>query len=509
MQLADATRVSGELTLERGTGSIEWLVDNAVAYRALLAAIARAERSIWITQLAFDADCRVYDETCVSSADMGAPLLLDALADASRRGVAVRIVLNETLLLDTATPLRKAIAASGATNIAVRGLHHFPQLLHAKMCIVDEDEAIVAGSPFVNGYWDHSGHAPSDARRPTRELGGRPLHDLSMRVTGATVDALGQVFAELWNDATIGAPDAARVEPRGCDSGDDACLRLTRTVAHGVLARHPDGLMEIVSGVERAIAKARRFIYIEHQYLSSERVITALAQALAREPALEVVIVLNQNPDVTAYRVWQRTRLRSAGLLDHPRVGIFALWSARPSMHDGCEWDVSQIFVHSKVLIVDDAWLTAGSANLDGVSLHSYGADFTSRIGERVFRDVRNYDVNLELTVHDDDSLLALRTLRDVLWREHLGPDVDVERVSLALWRAHAHECVDALRHEPEFDLGGAPHTTMVLPYSTEATPGAQLRALGIKVDERIDLLFDPGWLEVHCSPNWIRNMFA
>ena len=40
-------------------------------------------------------------------------------------------------------------------------------------------------------------------------------------------------------------------------------------------------------------------------------------------------MVLNQNPDVTAYRRWQNARLAESGLLAHPRVGVFALWSAR------------------------------------------------------------------------------------------------------------------------------------------------------------------------------------
>ncbi len=53
--------------------------------------------------------------------------------------------------------------------------------------------------------------------------------------------------------------------------------------------------------------------------------------------------------------------------------------------------------MHSKVVTIDDRWATVGSANLDGVSLHSYGSDFRSAIGERVFRDVRNFDVNVVL----------------------------------------------------------------------------------------------------------------
>src|SRR6185503_18651585 len=126
-------------------------------------------------------------------------------------------------------------------------------------------------------------------------------------------------------------------------------------------------------------------VYVEHQYLSARPVVSALTQALYREPELELILVLNQNPDVTAYQRWQNARLAEAGLLQHPRAGVFALWTVA---RDGIV-ALNQVFVHSKVVVVDDRWATSGSANLDGVSLYSYGDDFTGALARRVFRDVR------------------------------------------------------------------------------------------------------------------------
>jgi len=165
--------------------------------------------------------------------------------------------------------------------------------------------------------------------------------------------------------------------------------------------------------------------------------------------------------------------------------------------------------VHSKTLVVDDAWATVGSANLDGVSLHSYGDDFASLAGRRVFRHVRNFDVNVTLDDRDDALAGAVRDLRVRLWAEHLGVAAGrlAERPAggwLGLWRARAARNVAAL-------AGGrdAPtHAGFVLPYSTRATPRAQLADVGVDPDG-VRLHFNPGWLEVHCSPNWVRNMFA
>jgi hypothetical protein len=167
------------------------------------------------------------------------------------------------------------------------------------------------------------------------------------------------------------------------------------------------------------------------------------------------------------------------------------------------------VFVHSKVVIVDDLWATSGSANLDGVSLHSYGDDFTGGVARRVFRNVRNFDVNV--VVRDDHGPAAVADLRARLWSEHLALPADAldRRPSdgwLPVWRERAAANVAALARP-----GGADAMRgFVLPYSVQRTPALQLADLGVPVDPaRIDLCFDPGWLEVQFSPNWIRNMFV
>jgi phosphatidylserine/phosphatidylglycerophosphate/cardiolipin synthase-like enzyme len=480
--------------------SVAWLVDNARAYEAILHSIRNARRSIWISQLAFDADCVAYG---AASTEVS---LLDTIVDAAGRTLLdVRILLNESLLLDTAATLRAALVRRGPTGIEVRGISRFPQLLHAKLLIVDGCEAFVLGSPFVNGYWDDDMHRPVDARRPARELGGRPLHDLSVRVTGTVVRELGDIFDELWEDVSgKGRPMTNAWSRERAALSDGGATRAIATVPRHVLPREPDGRAEILAAMERGIARARSLMYIEHQYLSSRKIVDALVAAVRRSPALEVIVLLNQNPDVTAYRGWQKARLSESGLLAHPRVGLFTLWSAE--LRDAGVRALNQVFVHSKVIVVDDVWATVGSANVDGVSLHSYGDDFESRIGKRVFRNVRNFDVNLEMT---DDGDGSIRELRRLLWSEHLGEDVEhvacPQEGWLHLWRARAAANVAALNTE----LGTSRNGSFVLPYSVAATPEAQLADIGVTALDAIDLRFKPSWLEVHCSPNWIRNMFA
>jgi phosphatidylserine/phosphatidylglycerophosphate/cardiolipin synthase-like enzyme len=500
------------------TEGVEWLVDNADACRALVRAIREARHAIWISQLAFDADCVAYDVPDAEHSDRTQNVLLvDELLAAARRGVRVHILLNASLLLDTAKPLRAYFSTAGAgARVRVRGVSRFPQLLHAKMLIADGVEAFLVGSPFVNGYWDDSHHAPVDARRPARELGGRPLHDLSVRVTGSAVRRLGVTFAELWNHAEDVAPgddEPLRVPAKSLPvkDDDDSPIRIVRTAPRHSTPRHLDGRMEILPALLDGIARARVSIYIEHQYLSARPIIEALSSALVREPTLEIIVTLNQNPDVTAYRGWQNSRLREAGLLDHPRVGLFTLWCTERREGGGVQ--LNQVFVHSKVVTIDDCWATVGSANLDGVSLHSYGDDFSGALGRWVFRDVRNFDVNVVLDGRreDDGATDAVKSLRTELWREHLGERLTTLTDSpltgwLARWRSHAAQNVAGLSS----GSAGLDGSTLVLPYSTRSTPRDQLASIGVLLAHTdLELCFEPRWLEVHFSPNWVRNMFA
>lgn len=507
----------------------EWLIDNADAYDRMLQSIGSAERSVWIAQLAFDADCVAYARDVPrdsASPGAGTALAESLLTAVARAPIDVRILLNATLLLDTTRALRRFFAArlggldAAPGTVVIRGLSRFPQLLHAKILIVDGREAFLLGSPFANGYWDDARHAPVDARRPVRELGGRPLHDVSLRLTGPPVAELQRLFAELWH---LTAPDSAAtraeastfVPGRDESRGESAAtpLRIVCTSPARVLTDERCGRTQIIDALLEGIAGARSLIYVEHQYLSARPVVSALAQALAREPGLELIVVLNQNPDVTAYQRWQNARLAGAGLLEHPRAGVFALWSTARDTRGAATAMLNQVFVHSKVVVVDDEWATAGSANLDGVSLYSYGDDFTGRVARRIFRNVRNLDVNV---VVQERGLRGSRPgsvadLRARLWSEHL--ELPVESLDgrppdgwLPLWRARAAANVAALgRPGAAGEMRG-----FVLPYSAQRTPAGQLTDLGLHIDPaRIDVRFNPTWLEVQFSPNWVRNMFV
>jgi phosphatidylserine/phosphatidylglycerophosphate/cardiolipin synthase-like enzyme len=275
-----------------------------------------------------------------------------------------------------------------------------------------------------------------------------------------------------------------------------------------VLPARPDGATEILAAYVDAIGRARSLIYLENQYFSARPIRLALSAALERCPELEVVLVVNQNPDITAYRAWQNRRMDEGGLLSHPRVGVFSLWAAAPSATGNGRLDVTQLFIHSKTAVVDDAWATLGTANLDGVSLDSYGDDFSGWAGRTLFRGTRNFDLNLVLLdgARGEAATGMAAALRQGLWRRHLG-DAAIGMAErprdgwLPAWRAAAEANARSLAR-------GQVPAGHVLPYTPAPRPRAQLRALGIDVDAAgIDLRFDPGWVEVLWSPGWLRKV--
>ncbi|MGH7634149.1 MAG: hypothetical protein ACRENC_10500, partial [Gemmatimonadaceae bacterium] len=153
----------------------------------------------------------------------------------------------------------------------------------------------------------------------------------------------------------------------------------------------------------------------------------------------------------------------------------------------------------------------------DGLSLHSYGDDFTGKVARRIFRHVRNFEVSL--VVRDDlggePAQGTVAGLRKRLWSEHLGVPARALAIRprdgwLQLWRARASANVKTLN-------GGADHAVVqprmrgfALPYSVRLTPAQQLADLGVRADRaRLDVRFDPGWLEVRFSPGWVRNIFG
>ena len=378
---------------------------------------------------------------------------------------------------------------------------------HAKLAIVDGTTAVSIASPFDQGYYGEAAHAIDDPRRGGAD--SVPIHDVSFAVTGPVVSVVHDTYRLHWNavaDAADQIP-AITAPPPQTNLGDldaFASLQVVRTLGSGRFTDPADGEKGVLEAYLRAIANAQTFIYLENQYFTNDAIGTALAHALTgpQRPDLNVILLMNINPDIPCYPRWQRKlvarikeAMQKAGQSDQQRrrFGVFTRWTHEAAAPpDRPNPRIAPNYLHSKVAIADDQWATVGSANLDGASL-----DFFQVLHAVQFGDVRNSELNFLVLngIEQQPPTTAVDLLRRRLWAEHLGlagptdPQLDTAPAGgwVELWRAQADAKLAGLKTNPGIVLQPA-----ILPWpdvdETLNHPREHLAALLGKAQEALGL---------------------
>jgi phosphatidylserine/phosphatidylglycerophosphate/cardiolipin synthase-like enzyme len=165
-----------------------------------------------------------------------------------------------------------------------------------------------------------------------------------------------------------------------------------RTVPEKIYAGLPHGDFRILESYIRALKGAKRFIYIENQFLWSPEIAKILIDQLTTQPnpdfRLVLVLPAKANNGADDTRGVLAELIEADGEAD--RLLACTLYARSGPI-------VDPVYVHAKLAIVDDSWLTIGSANLNEHSLFN--------------------DTEMNIVLHDPN--LAARTRRR-LWAEHL-----------------------------------------------------------------------------------------
>lgn len=325
---------------------------------------------------------------------------------------------------------------------------------HQKLAIIDDQMVFLGGLDLCDHRWDDTSHLNHNPLRVSRGQPHKPFHDIqafvrSRSVTGSTIE----LFRDRWRRAggeeltfldrpsdPTPLPSIAELLPLSA-----AELTLHRTDPHG----SPDGTAmchEIRSLYEAAFDAAEKLIYIETQYFSSHAIAEALERRLRApdKPVLEVVLVLNMKAEtlkeqaaVGLAQAKEITRIRAAAAETPHHVGIYY---TLPDCQPG-ETPLQATYIHSKLMVVDDRFLTVGSANLTNRSM--------------------SVDTELNITVETLDPLdelgRSIARARAILLGEHTGgPDVQmvdglVEHLNGLADAAARGEpaCPCRLRHHP------------------------------------------------------------
>jgi phosphatidylserine/phosphatidylglycerophosphate/cardiolipin synthase-like enzyme len=382
---------------------VELLVDGAEALPRMVADIAAAESHVHLAGWFFSPDFRM---------GQGGPTLKELLADAAER-CDVRVLAWAGAPLPLFHPDRGEVRT--ARDELTRGTRIEMELdakerplhcHHEKLVIVDDRVAFVGGidlTDFAGNRLDHSHHLPREA------IG---WHDACVRLEGPVVADVAEHFALRW-------PRALPPRVRPGEHVDGLEVQLARTVPEHVYEGLPNGEFTILESYVRALRGAQRLVYLENQFLWSPEIVEILAAKLRDPPAddFRIVVLLPAKPNNGA----DDTRGQLGVLADAAVRGgdghrFLACTLFQPGPSGG------PVYVHAKIGIVDDNWLTIGSANLNEHSL---------------FNDS---EVNVVLR---DESFVRAARLR--LWSEHLArPAAELEgdpcRIIDELWQPISEE---------------------------------------------------------------------
>jgi phosphatidylserine/phosphatidylglycerophosphate/cardiolipin synthase-like enzyme len=287
---------------------------------------------------------------------------------------------------------------------------------HEKTVVVDGEVAFVGGIDIT----DYGGDRFDTNDHPARRRLG--WHDVGSRLRGPAVLDVHDHFALRWRELTgehLKRPDAPSAD-------GPHTVQVVRTISEVMYDAVPKGEFRILESYTRALRQARRFIYLENQFLWSPEIVNILADKLRNPPSddFRLVVLLprraNNGHDDT---LGQLAELIAAD--DGADRFLAATIRSRSGDRD------DQLYVHAKVGIVDDRWLTVGSANLTAHSLLN----------------------DTEMNVVTDDEALA-RDTRLRLWAEHL--EVDFESIASdephtvvdQRWRPIAVEQLDRLQSD-------------------------------------------------------------
>lgn len=391
------------------------LIDGAEYFSAVREAMLRAEHSIHIVGWDFDHRSHLFRD---SSTREGPRRLGTFLRHLAKRNPALSIRVlrwGNSVLLNLGRELKHMFRVGWSSP---RNIHYHRDIghpsgatHHQKLIIIDDQVAFCGSIDLVEDRWDTPEHLDDDPRRKLRRGGiATPRHEVAMMVQGPIARALGDLFRERWLIATD--YDIAAYHGAG-DPWPHTYKSTFENVPVGIARTNPSwGKMQACREIEAfhlaAIAGAKHCLYIENQYLAGRRILAALLERLAEPEGPEIVIL---NPESTesfleaaamgVARLYAVKQLRDGD--PHGRLAIY-----KPVTASG-----RQIYVHSKVVIVDDRVLKIGSSNLNNRSM---GFD-------------TECDLIVESETGEDDVAAGIARIRDTLLAEHLDcpPDAVAE----------------------------------------------------------------------------------
>ncbi len=419
--------VSGGSYPERQGNALRLWNDGEPAFRRICQVIEGARDRVWVT-VTFMWPSFVMPD--------GRGSALDVLGRAVARGVDVRVIFwrpspelaswQRNAFWGSAEHLEELEARRSGIKIRWDGANH-RYCEHQKSWLIDADEE--GATAFVGGINlnPHSLVSPGHSGAPKQN------HDAYVELRGPATADVHHNFVQRWNEASErdlpdgrwgeGSETRLSFPTRLPERQGEAVVQIQRTIhAGGYRDGHPAvGAQpyEIEAGERSnfdqyllAIGSARRTVYLENQYLEVREIVEALRGALER--GVEVVVLMPAEPEVADPASLSQARLElldaRASLAAYPNFMLAGLAGL------GDDGRRQPVWVHAKLMLVDDAWATVGSCNLHHYSLFGnseMNAAFAHPPTVRAMRtELLREHLDLDTAAMDD--LEALRLFRRI-----------------------------------------------------------------------------------------------
>lgn len=423
------------------------IIDAATYFRAAREAMLQARQRIMLIGWDFDARIELLPG---EKPDEGPARLGDFILWLVRRRPELEVFvlrwdIGAIKTLFRGTTLLTLLRWKAHPRITARldGAHPAGGSLHLKILVLDDCLAFCGGIDMTAARWDTREHLDDEPRRaPPTGAPEKPWHDATTALEGPIARAIGDLARERWRVAC--GEELPPIEAPGACWPASLSARF-HDIEVGIARTRPE-MPEVpaIHEIERLyldlIASARRHIYAESQYFASRRVAEALARRLEEPDGPEIVLV---NP--LSAQGWlepvamdtARARLREA-LRRHDRYGRFRIY--HPETAGG-----RSIYVHAKMLVVDDHVLRVGSSNLNNRSMR--------------------LDVECDVVLEGKTAATraAILSVRNGLIAEHLGRD-EAEVAARIVQSGSMIATIEAMRGEGR----------TLRPYETPALNGIQ-----------------------------------
>jgi cardiolipin synthase len=301
-------------------------------------------------------------ESYIFKDDRAGKIIAEALMDAARRGVEVRVLVDGTGSKFSG-PLLKRMRRAGVKAAMFRPirlltLHKIVRRTHRKILVVDGNISFTGGFCIADSWL-------GNARNP------KEWRDMMVQATGPVSAQMQAIFSEDWTFTTGEILAGDKFYPRIAPAGEIA--------AQAIKVSRGDSSSFVAMLYFVTIQSARKSIYIQNAYFVPNRQIRQALIEAARRGVDVRIMVPGRHIDQPVVRMASR---RHYGELLTAGVRIF---------------EYNRTMLHNKNSVIDGIFSTIGSINFDARSLYENAE------GSFTFHD-REFGARLEAVFAEDEK---------------------------------------------------------------------------------------------------------